>query len=659
MKHVEIRDLLKYRFPENLQYSPDGALLAFQTAQADEEKNVYHRQVWLAESGRARAVTAGIDASLACWNGDRQMILSRHQESDEPGTTHLYLMNTDGGEAMPWIVLPFAMTSFRKLRDHVYAAAGMIRSEDPDAYLDDAETRKKKAEQRKKDADYQVIDEVPYWSNGSGFVSGTRSALFLVEVETSGELKVRRLTAPAFQLEEMTAEGTDIYYAGIAWSGKLSLDAKVYVYHEKSRRTETLFGRGGYSIGNLSVRGGRLYCQATDRKRYGVNETGCLYEIADRQLKLVRDPMRQLMSAAAGDTMLGGGKQSAAVGRDWYTLATEEDHVEIWHFDAAFEKKVLFRQPGAVWFMDACSSGIAFAYEAPGALTEIYEMDLSGRKVRRITDLNADALKDTYVAAPQRVDYVSHDLKLHGWALLPEGFSPKRKYPAVLDIHGGPRAVYTEAFFHEMQVWAGRGYVVLFANIAGSDGRGDEFADIRDQYGFIDFDNLMDFTDAVLQKYPNIDRRRLCETGGSYGGFMTNWIITHTDRFCAAVSQRSISNWVSMTFLSDIGPYFGPDQCGAKGLFGVQDTERLWAHSPLKYADQARTPTLFIHSDEDYRCPLPEGMQMMQALAMQDVETRMVIFHGENHELSRSGRPQHRIRRLKEITGWFDSHTKR
>jgi dipeptidyl aminopeptidase/acylaminoacyl peptidase len=654
-KHVEIRDLLKYRFPENLQYSPDGKLLAFQVAQAEEEKNTYQRAVWLYENGKARAVTAGLNASLVCWNGNRQMILSRHQDSDAPDTTHLYLMDTDGGEAMPWIVLPFAMSSFRRLRDNVYAAVGMIRTEDPDAYLADEDARKQKEEQRKKDADYQVVDEVPYWSNGSGYTNGTRPALFLVE--TAGALKVRRLTAPSFQLEEMTSDGTDIYYSGIAWTRRFSLDAKVYVYHEKTHQTETLYGKSGYSIGNLSVRGGRLYCQATDRKQYGVNETGSLCEIAGGQIKLLRDPMRQLMSAAAGDTMLGSGRQSAAVGRDWYTLATEEDHVEIWHFDSSFEKKVLFRQPGAVWFMDACSSGIAFAYGAPGALTEIYEMDLSGRKVHRITDLNTEVLKDTYVAVPQRVDFVSHDLKLHGWVLLPEGSSPRKKIPAVLDVHGGPRAVYTEAFFHEMQVWAGRGYAVLFCNIAGSDGRGDAFADIRDQYGEIDFDNLMDFTDAVLAKYPNIDRSRICETGGSYGGFMTNWIITHTDRFCAAASQRSIANWLSMSLISDIGPYFGPDQCGAKSVFTAHDTEKLWEHSPLKYADQVKTPTLFIHSDEDYRCPLPEGMQMMQALAVRNIETRMVIFHGENHELSRSGKPLHRIRRLEEITGWFDRHT--
>ncbi|MBR3436460.1 MAG: prolyl oligopeptidase family serine peptidase, partial [Lachnospiraceae bacterium] len=119
------------------------------------------------------------------------------------------------------------------------------------------------------------------------------------------------------------------------------------------------------------------------------------------------------------------------------------------------------------------------------------------------------------------------------------------------------------------------------------------------------------------------------------------------------------SNWISKSFISDIGTFFNPDQCGAKGLFGEENTKALWDHSPLQYAENVKTPTLFIHSDQDYRCPLPEGMQMMQALAVRGVETRLVLFHGENHELSRSGKPLHRIRRLREIAEWFDRHTKK
>ncbi|MBE6104589.1 MAG: S9 family peptidase, partial [Erysipelotrichaceae bacterium] len=130
----------------------------------------------------------------------------------------------------------------------------------------------------------------------------------------------------------------------------------------------------------------------------------------------------------------------------------------------------------------------------------------------------------------------------------------------------------------------------------------------------------------------------------------------HTDRFCAIASQRSISNWIGFTYVSDIGPNFSADQNSVTDF--RSGIGMLWEHSPLKYVDAARTPILFIHSDEDYRCPLEEGMQMFQALTVRGVETRMVIFHGENHELSRSGKPEHRIRRLREITDWFNKHAK-
>jgi dipeptidyl aminopeptidase/acylaminoacyl peptidase len=165
----------------------------------------------------------------------------------------------------------------------------------------------------------------------------------------------------------------------------------------------------------------------------------------------------------------------------------------------------------------------------------------------------------------------------------------------------------------------------------------------------------MKFTDAVLEKYPFIDSERIGVTGGSYGGFMTNWIIGHTRRFKAAVSQRSISSWITNFITSDIGYYFVKDQIAATPW---DNMERLWDHSPLKYAYRAKTPTLFIHSNEDYRCWEVEGLQMFTALKYFGVESRLFLFKRENHELSRSGKPQHRIKRLEEITNWFNRYLK-
>ena len=260
------------------------------------------------------------------------------------------------------------------------------------------------------------------------------------------------------------------------------------------------------------------------------------------------------------------------------------------------------------------------------------------------------------LSRPERINVeTAPGVTIEGWILKPVDFEDGKKYPAILDIHGGPKTVYGEVFYHEMQYWANHGYAVFFCNPRGSDGRGNEFADIRGKYGTIDYDDLMKFTDAVLKKYSFIDKDRVGVTGGSYGGFMTNWIIGHTDRFKAAASQRSISNWISKFCTTDIGYYFVEDQNGATPW---NNMEKLWDHSPLKYADKAKTPTLFIHSEQDYRCYLAEGIQMFTALKYHGVDARLCMFRGENHELSRGGKPKHRMRRLKEMTDWFDKYLK-
>jgi dipeptidyl aminopeptidase/acylaminoacyl peptidase len=206
-----------------------------------------------------------------------------------------------------------------------------------------------------------------------------------------------------------------------------------------------------------------------------------------------------------------------------------------------------------------------------------------------------------------------------------------------------------------MQYWASSGYVIFFCNPRGSDGKGNAFADIRGKYGTIDYDDIIKFTDEVIKRYSFIDPERVGVTGGSYGGYMTNWIIGHTDRFKAAVSERSIANWISKFCTTDIGYYFVEDQIAATPW---DNQDKLWQHSPLSYANQVKTPTLFLHSEEDYRCWLTEGLQMFTALKFHGVESRFCLFRGENHELSRSGKPQHRLRRLKEITEWFNQYLK-
>ena len=659
LKPIEMEDIALYQIPSGLRYSPDGVHLAFEVTRADLEKNAYHTDVYIARDGKARRVTWSIDAHIVLWDDRDTLILRRSLPDAEPGVTELFRLSMAGGEAQPWLTLPFGLVKMEKLGDG-YAVTGRIRVTDPDAYLDTPEKRREKAEAMKAEEDYHVVDEVPYWFNGAGYVNGVRTALFHV-TEKDGQPVCRRLTAPAFGVDSFCVDGQTVYYAGAEKHGLESLYNKLYAWHADTGRTETLWRRSGSSFGGLFTLNGQLYAQVSDMKTYGLNQTPDLCAVGRNRAEKVFVPPVSLYSSVLGDTAEGGGGDYAGEG-EYLTLATVEDHNAIFALkpgkDGRLACRTLWEKAGLACTMAGCGDRIAVVYQDWAHVAEVFEMNRDGSGMTQITHLNDAALADRYVAEPRRLDYESCGERLHGWVLLPRGYSPKKKVPAVLDVHGGPRCVYGETFFHEMQLWVSRGFAVFFTNIRGSDGRGDAFADIRGDYGGTDFRNLMDFTDAVLQAYPGIDPARVCETGGSYGGFMTNWIIGHTDRFCCAASQRSISNWISMSFISDIGGLFGPDQCGTPGLFGDRNTAALWAHSPLKYAANAKTPTLFIHSEEDYRCPLPEGMQMMQALAQNGVETRMVIFRGENHELSRSGKPKHRVRRLKEITEWFEKHAK-
>jgi dipeptidyl aminopeptidase/acylaminoacyl peptidase len=222
----------------------------------------------------------------------------------------------------------------------------------------------------------------------------------------------------------------------------------------------------------------------------------------------------------------------------------------------------------------------------------------------------------------------------------------------LLQIHGGPRAQYGEAFFLEFQLLAGLGYCILYMNPRGSQGYGEEHTRaIIGDWGRLDYEDLMAGVDHVLSM-GFVDPDRLGVLGGSYGGYMTNWIIGHTDRFKAAITMRCLSNAVSFTGTSDIG-YLLKDEF--KGV-PWDDHEKLWALSPLAYVKNVATPLLIIHSDGDLRCPFEQAEQMYVALKMLRKEVEMVRYPEENHDLSRAGRPDRRVDRLKRIVAWFEKH---
>ncbi len=412
---------------------------------------------------------------------------------------------------------------------------------------------------------------------------------------------------------------------------------------------------GKWSIGHLGwLNDNQLAVTATDYQTWGSSENAKLYtiDIASGAMTLLNGDDLSWGSSVGSDAKLYGGRGWKIVNGEIWTLLTWDNHSELTVFDRQGQRRALTTAEGSVDFFDVQNGRIVMSAMRKMRLQELYELK-EGAEIQ-LTHVNDAVLAEAYVAQPEKISFTNDGVRIDGWVLKPIDFDPAKTYPAVLDIHGGPKAAYGEVFMHEMQYWASQGYFVFFCNPRGSDGRGNAFMDLRGKYGTVDYSDIMTFTDLVLKTYPMIDERRVAVTGGSYGGFMTNWIIGHTHRFACAASQRSISNWFSKSLTTDIGYYHNMSQMDSTPW---ENPEKMWGFSPLKYADKAVTPTLFIHSDQDYRCWMAEGLQMFQALKLHNVDARICLFHGENHELSRSGKPIHRIRRLKEITQWFDQYT--
>src|SRR5215467_565716 len=271
----------------------------------------------------------------------------------------------------------------------------------------------------------------------------------------------------------------------------------------------------------------------------------------------------------------------------------------------------------------------------------------------RVTDLNP-WLHDRYLAEPEQRFFTAPDgWRLEGWVLKPPDFNPGRLYPTVMEIHGGPHAQYGWSFFHGLQILAGMGYVVFYMNPRGSDGYGERFRrDVVRDWAGKDYLDLMSTLDQLIEQTGYIDTTRLGVGGGSYGGFMTNWIIGQTDRFSAAVAMRSISNLVSEYAQHDI-VLWGVLQLGPPPW---PDLDELWRRSPIRYVKNVRTPLLLTAGEMDLRCAMSQSEEMFGALRLLGKTVELVRFPEESHDLSRGGRPDRRVERLRRIAGWYEKY---
>ena len=663
MKPISIDTFRQYRFLSEATLSADGRRCVFTVSRSNDEGTGYTHDLYCYDfsSCRCRQLTSSGDVRGFLFEDDTHILFpaDRDQQAKKAAAegktlTSYYRLSLEGGEARKAFSLPYRVTSLKKLDDQwVLALISKDLNEISVENLQGQEL-KKALKQREEEKDYEVLDELPYWFNGRGFINKIRTWAVLFNVQT----RQSRFLSPSLmdvRQCEISPDGTRIAFAGPLYDSMNNQTSVLMVTEVASGQTTTLIEDGQWSIGNLGWMNGNLVISATDQKTWGSSENQKLYtvDVASGAMTLLCGEDLSLGSSVGSDARLYGGRSWKVVNDELWLLLTWDNHSELTVIDAQGHRRSLHDGEGSVDFFDSAGGRTVLAGMRQMKLQELYELQDGQRK--QLTFFNEAVLQDRYVAQPQKLSFINSDgVRIDGWVLKPIHYNETGSYPAVLDIHGGPKAAYGEVFMHEMQYWASQGYFVFFCNPRGSDGRGNEFMDLRGKYGTVDYADLMEFTDRVLEAYPAIDPARVAVTGGSYGGFMTNWIIGHTDRFVCAASQRSISNWFSKSLTTDIGYYHNMCQMDSTPW---SDPEKMWSFSPLKYADKAVTPTLFIHSDQDYRCWMAEALQMFQALKLHGVATRICLFHGENHELSRSGKPIHRIRRLKEITQWFDRYT--
>ncbi|MBT1278584.1 S9 family peptidase [Thermoanaerobacter sp. CM-CNRG TB177] len=665
MEKLQLEDFTKFKFLSGLKYSPSGSCAAFVVHRIDVEENKYLSNIWVLDTKTKKyfQLTSFNEERGFVWLDDDYVLFAgsrnpKDKEKAESGEefTKYYKINIHGGEAVEAFVIPKKVTEILPVDDDTFLLIALYNVNKKDLEGLSEEEKKKELERRKEEKDYEVFDEIPFWANGKGVINKDRGRLYVYKLSDN-------------KLQPITDEYTDVYslklnkdktkavFIGKSYKDKMPLTSDVYIYNLKVGELKKVNKDSDFSYRYVDFLGDKIICAGTDMKKYGINENSKFYVLEEESGErrcITPELDMSLGNSVNSDVRYGSGFSFKAEGDYLYFISTERYSAYLNRINLEGKIEKVIEKDGSVDMFDVCGDDILFIGFRGLKLQELYEYK-DGQEIQ-ITDFNEWVQKEKKLSKPERVEVeIRPGHFIDGWVIKPIDYEEDKKYPAILDIHGGPKTVYGEIYFHEMQYWAAEGYFVFFCNPKGSDGRGNEFADIRGRYGTVDYEDIIKFTDYVLQHYKDIDSSRVGVTGGSYGGFMTNWIIGHTDRFKAAVSQRSISNWTTEFGTTDIGYYFVPDQIGGTPW---DNFEKYWEHSPLKYADRVKTPTLFLHSDEDYRCWMAEALQMFSALKYFGVESRLVLFHGENHELSRSGKPKHRIRRLKEITEWFNKYLK-
>ena len=581
-------------------------------------------------------------------------------QSDRTGVPQIWVLRTDGGEATQITTFKNGAETPHWSKDGKYIIfTAMLAKNDcvkNQQELTVAESITERDEASKRPI---IINELKHKKDAVGFFDDKRRQLVQYDIEAKTFKQLTKEFSDHY-FEDISPDGNQILFSanfddalGEETLHLYSLDIKANSVTKLTKGMGTCYHARFSPSGKKIVSFGHefAYYESTINELYVFDiETGkrtCISESWDMQLD----------DYTIGDTRLGQSTTGPVWSKDEkkiFFIATHFGSTALYSVDLQGNLEILNKNDHHLFGFsyNEIDGSFIVGISTPTMPNNFYK--LTSNKLEQLTEANK-FLEKVALSEPETISVKSEDgFDIQGWLLRPYEFNEQNKYPFILEIHGGPHAMYGYTFFHEMQLLAAKGYAVLYTNPRGSHGYGQQFAHgTYGDYGGGDYRDLMLSVDYVLERYDFIDKNRLGVTGGSYGGFMTNWIVGHTNRFKVAVTQRSISNWLSMFGTSDIGYFFCKWELGVDLL---DSPEKLWDFSPLKYTKNIETPLLILHSEKDLNVSIEQSEQLFTTLKFLGKEVEFIRFPNENHELSRSGNPQARLERLHHICRWFEKY---
>lgn len=668
-RNILIDDLFKIKMLNSPEISPDGQKIVFTLKWTDLKSNGYFSNLYMYDlgSGRSLQFTSGEqEDTYPLWSPDGKLIIFRSERNRKKG---LWLIPSGGGEATPLV------TEKGAIGEYIWSKDGSrvfytFRKPDPPArpeHISYDPDYKPTGEEKP----YYIIESIPFKTKGG-------------EIKPKGKFNIYSIDMTTREIEQLTDVEFDHSGLSLSPDGKKlafcsNLDSDpiqefenndIYVMDLQNRKVTRITRKWGakispgwssdgkliYYTGNHAPKG---QCGAEDYKLFRLPSSGGEPELLTKDFdghvsNMLIGDTREFDDVVQPPLFLDEGKN---------LIFCASHHGGCFFFEIPVDGGVPRRiEDGAheviYYSMDRKHENIAVLRGDMLTPSEIYLYRKSGKRweVRKLTDYNEFLTKETNIEEPEEIWHTtSEGVRLQGWLIKPPGFNPAKKYPLIHEIHGGPHILYGYCFFHEMQYFASRGYLVLFINPRGSRGYGSTFtAAVNRQWGVPDTGDQMEFLDHIIGR-GFVDEKNLYLIGGSYGGYMTNWLITQTDRYRAATTLRSICNMAS---------HFGTS-CGSfhfEHTFGGvpwRDLETYRQCSPLYHVEKVKTPLLIMHAQNDHLTPLPEAEQFFTALKYLGKTARLVRFNDETHEMSRGGRPTNRRARLELAIEWFDSFRER